>query len=143
MAKKPRKTDDGVLDYRYDVKRKNIPPAGLAARGKILAEAKVRYSYNPHLAPTLRFDATGREDGLPELLREALRRPLSGAQVLMPRQVLSSLKGKRIPRLKSPERSPDGAAPRSPPVPYASRDVLRAGGGCLERGRLRKVVPAV
>ena len=53
MPKKPRKTDDGgVLDYRYDAKRKNIPPAGLAARGKILAEAKVKYSYNPHLAPT-------------------------------------------------------------------------------------------
>jgi adenine-specific DNA-methyltransferase len=78
MAKKPRKTDEGgVLDYRYDAKRKNIPPAGLAARGKILAEAKVRYSYNPHLAPTLRFDATGKEDGLPELLTEALQRPLS------------------------------------------------------------------
>lgn len=78
MAKKPRKTDEGgVLDYRYDAKRKNIPPAGLAARGKILAEAKVRYSYNPHLAPTLRFDASGREDGLPELVREALGRPVS------------------------------------------------------------------
>ncbi len=78
MPRKPAKSKgDEVLDYRYDAKRKNIPPAGLAARGKILAEAKVRYSYNPHLAPTLRFDATGREDGLPELLKEALQRPLS------------------------------------------------------------------
>jgi adenine-specific DNA-methyltransferase len=78
MPRKPAKSKgDEVLDYRYDAKRKNIPPAGLAARGKILAEAKVRYSYNPHLAPTLRFDATGKADGLPELLKEALQRPLS------------------------------------------------------------------
>jgi len=78
MPRKPTKSkNDEILDYRYDAKRKNIPPAGLAARGRILAEARVRYSYNPHLAPTLRFDATGSEDGLPDLLKEALRRPLS------------------------------------------------------------------
>jgi adenine-specific DNA-methyltransferase len=67
-----------VVDYRYDdEKRKNIPPAGLAAQGKIREKPKIRYAYNPHLPPILRFDRTGKTDGLPELLETARTRPLT------------------------------------------------------------------
>jgi adenine-specific DNA-methyltransferase len=71
-----------VADYRYDTaKRKNNPPAGLAAQGRIQEKPKDRYSYNPHLPPVLRFDQTGATDRLPELLEEAKRRPLSSDEV--------------------------------------------------------------
>ena len=63
--------DDAVKTYRYDETRKNIPPAGLAAQGKIEERPKVRYSYDPHLPPILRFDDTGKEDAIPALLAEA------------------------------------------------------------------------
>jgi adenine-specific DNA-methyltransferase len=46
-------TEQKVVDYRYDdEKRKNIPPAGLAAQGKIREKPKIRYAYNPHLPHT-------------------------------------------------------------------------------------------
>src|SRR5580693_8311329 len=61
--------EEKVTDLRYDeAKRKNIPPAGIAARGKLVKETKAKYGYNPHLPPALRFDATGRADRLNELL---------------------------------------------------------------------------
>ena len=52
MAKKKGKTGPGqtVLEYRHeDAKRMNIPPAGLAAQGKIREKPKILYAYNPHL----------------------------------------------------------------------------------------------
>jgi hypothetical protein len=55
MARQKKKTDkaaENVVDYRHKrVKRLNIPPAGLTARGEIVREKKVRYAYNPHFAP--------------------------------------------------------------------------------------------
>jgi len=49
-----------VKDYRHrTAKRKNIPPAGLAAQGEIREKPKIQYFYNPHLPPVLRFDQTG------------------------------------------------------------------------------------
>ena len=63
--------------YRHQAKRKHIPPAGLAAQGEIKETPKLQFAYNPHLPPVLRFDPTGKADQLPELLREATRRPLS------------------------------------------------------------------
>jgi adenine-specific DNA-methyltransferase len=66
-----------VADYRYDASRKNIPPAGLAAQGRVRETPKLRYAYDPHLPPALRFDTTGASDVLPQLLEEATRRPLS------------------------------------------------------------------
>ena len=58
-----------MADYRHKgVSRLNIPPAGLAARGAIAQEPKLRWAYNPHLAPALRFDATGKADALQSLL---------------------------------------------------------------------------
>ena len=73
--RKPKKQQ--VTDYRHDTKRKNIPPAGLAAHGKVAREPQQRYAYDPHLPPVLRFDDTGETDRLPDLLAEAQQRPLT------------------------------------------------------------------
>jgi adenine-specific DNA-methyltransferase len=83
MAKKGTESDgDNVLDYRHkNVSRLNIPPAGLEARGPLVREKKIRYAYNPHLAPTLRFDATGQVDRVEELVKEAGRRKLEPAEL--------------------------------------------------------------
>jgi type I restriction enzyme R subunit len=65
------KTPEGeqVVDYRHKkVKRLNIPPAGLAARGELVKEKQVRFAYNPHLTPTLRFDAEGKADKIAEFV---------------------------------------------------------------------------
>ncbi len=78
MAKKT--TNGGVktTDYRHKgEKRTNIPPAKIAAEGRVPKVAKARYHYSPHLPPELRFDPTGKADKLPELIAEAGRRPLS------------------------------------------------------------------
>jgi hypothetical protein len=54
---KTEKAGENVVDYRHkSVKRLNIPPAGLTARGEVVREKKVRYAYNPHLAPVLRME---------------------------------------------------------------------------------------
>jgi adenine-specific DNA-methyltransferase len=80
---------DPVTGYRYDAQRKNIPSAGLAAQGRVAETTKERYSYDPHLPPELRFDATGGADALPELLAEATRRPLTETEA---RAVLMGLR---------------------------------------------------
>ena len=67
-----------VQDYRHDTAtRKNNPPAGIAAQGKIRETPKQEYAYNPHLPPNLRSDPNGDADKLPELLQIAQQRPLS------------------------------------------------------------------
>jgi adenine-specific DNA-methyltransferase len=72
------KTEQSVTDYRHEeAKRLHIPPAGLAAQGKIREKPKIHYAYNPHLPPVLRFDRSGKADGLPELLATARNRPLT------------------------------------------------------------------
>jgi hypothetical protein len=55
--RKPR-SKASVTDYRHAEKRKNIPPAGLEAQGKV-QERRIRYFYDPHLPPVLRFDGCG------------------------------------------------------------------------------------
>jgi adenine-specific DNA-methyltransferase len=82
MAKKKSTTGgDGlgnVEDYRHKgAKRKNNPPAKIAAEGTVPVMAKIGYSYSPRRPPTLRFDTTGGADKLPELLAEATRRKLT------------------------------------------------------------------
>jgi len=57
-------TDTSVLDYRYAAKRKNIPPAGLAAQGRVRETPRMQFAYDPHLPPVLRFDSTGASDKL-------------------------------------------------------------------------------
>jgi len=70
-----------TTDYRHTgEKRTNIPPAKMAAEGKVPAVPKVRYYYNPHLPPVLRFDSTGEADKVRELVEEASRRPLTAAE---------------------------------------------------------------
>jgi adenine-specific DNA-methyltransferase len=71
-----------VADYRYDqATRKNNPPAGLAAQGRIAERPAERYAYNPHLPPVLRFDPTGEADRYPDFLEEARRRPLTAEEI--------------------------------------------------------------
>ncbi len=84
MAKKKNPTpEEKVTDYRHGEKRKNIPPAGLAAQGRVSDVPKTRYAYDPHLPPVLRFDSAGKEDALPELLETARQRALTADEVKM------------------------------------------------------------
>lgn len=67
-----------VSDYRHEgARRKNNPPAKIAAEGRIPTVPKIRYSYSPRLTPILRFDETGSADQLSELLQQAKQRPLT------------------------------------------------------------------
>ena len=79
MARKKRTTQQkDIQDYRHDTAtRKNNPPAGIAAQGKIRETPKQEYAYNPHLPPNLRSDPNGDADKLPELLQKAQQGPLS------------------------------------------------------------------
>ncbi len=76
-AKSSKSAKAPVADYRHAAKRKNLPPAGLAASGEIKETPKLQFAYNPHLPPMLRADPTGKADALPELLREATIRKLT------------------------------------------------------------------
>ena len=82
MARKKRTTQQKeVQDYRHDTAtRKNNPPAGIAAQGKIKETPKQEYAYNPHLPPNLRFDPNGDADKLPELLQKAQRQALTAEE---------------------------------------------------------------
>ena len=82
MARKKRTTQQKeVQDYRHDTAtRKNNPPAGIAAQGKIKETPKQEYAYNPHLPPNLRFDPNGDADKLPELLQKAQQQALSAEE---------------------------------------------------------------
>jgi adenine-specific DNA-methyltransferase len=101
----PRKSstpiEASITDYRHAARRKNIPPAGLAAQGKVQEAPKTRYFYDPHLPPVLRFDETGASDRLPELLATARQRPLTEeeaqllAEALKNRQPWLEWSGKR------------------------------------------------
>jgi len=67
--------------YRHKgSKRKNNPPAKIAAEGKIPKVEPVVYSYSPHLSPILHFDAEGEPDRLSTLLEQAQHRPLTQAE---------------------------------------------------------------
>ena len=67
-----------VKDYRFDkAKRKNNPPAKIAAEGTVPLLPKIPYFYSPRLSPRLQFDPAGKPDKLPELLVEAQRRALT------------------------------------------------------------------
>ncbi|MFL6260143.1 MAG: site-specific DNA-methyltransferase [Thermoanaerobaculia bacterium] len=66
-----KKSSPGIetTDYRHDERRKNIPPAQIAGEGEVPRARKVRYAYNPHLPPVLRFDDSGKTDRKIERLR--------------------------------------------------------------------------
>ena len=82
MARKKRTTQQKeVQDYRHDnAIRRNNPPAGIAAQGKINEIPKQEYAYNPHLPPNLRSDPNGDADQLPELLQIAQQRALTAEE---------------------------------------------------------------
>lgn len=82
MAKKKAAANDdnpqNVEDYRHKgAKRKNNPPAKIAAEGIVPEMPKIQYSYSPRRPPCLRFDSSGKADKLPELLAAAKNRPLT------------------------------------------------------------------
>jgi hypothetical protein len=73
-----RTVKESVAATKYSAKRKNIPPAGLEAHGRVAESQKIRYEYNPHLPPILRSAKDAMDaDALPELLITARQRPLS------------------------------------------------------------------
>jgi adenine-specific DNA-methyltransferase len=76
-AAEPTQPTETIADYRFDAKRTNIPPAGLAAQGKLESPARIRYEYDPHRPPVLRFDGAGAADKLPDLLATVRQRALT------------------------------------------------------------------
>ncbi|HXA17452.1 MAG TPA: site-specific DNA-methyltransferase [Thermoanaerobaculia bacterium] len=83
MATKPKKKTDPSAERVEAIKhesarRKNIPPAGLEAQGRIPKASSIRYEYNPHLPPVLRWSSDpAAADRLPELLQTARERSLT------------------------------------------------------------------
>jgi hypothetical protein len=72
MAKKKTRKEIEVQDYRHSqAKRKNNPPAKIAAEGVVPPVPKAKYEYNPHLPPVLRYDQHGGPDKLPPLQAKA------------------------------------------------------------------------
>ena len=70
---------DAITSVTHTAKRKNIPLAALESNWKIEESQKLRYEYNPHLPPALRFsEDPGKTDELPELVRKlAAKQPLN------------------------------------------------------------------
>jgi adenine-specific DNA-methyltransferase len=67
-----------VADYRHESeKRKNNPPAKIAAEGFVPLVPKAEYAFSPRRPPQLRFDPHGAPDQLPELIDKATREPLT------------------------------------------------------------------
>lgn len=82
--------------YRHKgEKRRNIPPAAIAAEGKVPAAPKLNYSYSPRLDPNLRFDPTGAPDKLPDLLEKAKHETLTEAEALRRQEPWLEWAGKR------------------------------------------------
>jgi adenine-specific DNA-methyltransferase len=104
MARRPRKSSKPVKkdnvavdDYRHEsAKRKNNPPAKIAAEGSVPLLPKIEYSYSPRLSPVLRFDSTGKADKLPDLLEAARQRALTSEEL----QILSEALRKDEPWLE-------------------------------------------
>lgn len=90
MSRKKTKnaSENPLVDYRHDATRKNNPPAGLAAQGKLRDIPKIEFAYNPHLPPVLLLDPTGAADKVPELLESARTRPLTAEEAKLLAQAL-------------------------------------------------------
>ena len=74
-------TREVATDYRHaSAKRKNNPPAKIAAEGYVPLIPKAEYFYSPRRPPELRFDPTGGADELPELLAKATEQKLTEAE---------------------------------------------------------------
>ena len=110
-------TDDGAQeewapaeaafdDYRHDTKRKNNPPAPLAAEGKMPAAPRLTYSYSPRLDPKLRFYDSGHADRLHELLQAEHAPALTADEV----QILAEALAPISPGSNGPENGNPGAS---------------------------------
>ena len=65
-----------ITEHQFpDAKRKNLPPAGSPPGERVKEEAKVKFAYDPHRAPVLRFNE--RITRCRELLEKATRTPLT------------------------------------------------------------------
>jgi adenine-specific DNA-methyltransferase len=77
-AGNPRASKDLPLeDLRHATKRKNNPPAGIAAEGRQPKLPRVEYSYSARRPPVLRWDVAGKADRIPKLISVARERPLT------------------------------------------------------------------
>jgi len=86
---KPKSAKEAMADYRHDeAKRKNNPPAKIAAEGAVPPLPKIEYAYSPRLPPVLRFDPTSAPDKLPELLEQARERKLTEDELHLLAQAL-------------------------------------------------------
>ena len=72
---------DPVRTISHAAKRKNIPPAGLEAQGRVRDEVPLRVEYNAHLPPVLRSAPDGAADDVQALLAAARERALTGEEV--------------------------------------------------------------
>lgn len=78
-----------VTRFEYpDGKRKHIPPSGEMATNKVREEAKVKFAYDPHRTPALRFN--GRVARGRELLEKATRTNLQREEAAELAQLLES-----------------------------------------------------
>jgi adenine-specific DNA-methyltransferase len=86
MPRKPKEPQEekplnSVTDYRHaEAKRKNNPPAKIAAEGFVPLVPKAEYFYSPRRPPELRFDPTGSADRLPDLLAKATKERLTAEE---------------------------------------------------------------
>ncbi len=89
-TKKPAADNLPVGDYRHAAKRKNNPPARIAAEGAVPLAPKAVYEYSPRRPPALRFDPDGHPDKLPELLAIARERKLNDDEIQLLAEALRS-----------------------------------------------------
>lgn len=90
-----------TADYRHKTaRRKNNPPAKIAAEGTVPAIPKARYAYSPHLAPILRFDPTADADRASAKVAALIERAAKGPLSAEDRAVLAEALANREPWLE-------------------------------------------
>lgn len=88
MTRKKAKRAAQVEEYRHShEKRKNNPPAKIAAEGTVPPVPKAQYSYSPRRPPELQFDPEGEYTAL---LEKARRQQLSDSEVAQLQQALAA-----------------------------------------------------
>jgi adenine-specific DNA-methyltransferase len=76
----PAPTSAPVTDFKHATsKRKHIPPAGAGPAGKLEEQPKIKFAYDPHRTPALRFNENITRHR--ELLEKATKTPLTKDEV--------------------------------------------------------------